>query len=812
MPRDHGALVRESLIAVGATLLALLIRFALDPFVGDQFPFLTFLVAAAIVPLFAGTLPALACIALGGLAANWFFMSPRYSFTFGDMSQHVGSWAYLMLSLTFVGFGRALRGARRRAEDVSEGLVREMAERRQTQEQLRVSEERLRLAQQAAGIGAFEWNITTGVNTWTRELEAMYGLAPGTFSQTQQDWKDLVHPQDRPHVLAGIEESLKTGQPVEREFRVCWPDGSTHWLMGRWQSVADEAGLPFRLIGVNIDVTERKQAEQALRESHQRYELVLAGAEAGIWDWDVVRQRVMYSSRWKAMRGFAEDEVTDAEAEWREGIHPDDVSRVMQAVQAHFEGKTAVFAEEYRVRRKDGAWMWVADRGLARRDQEGRVIRMAGSEIDITVRKEAEEELRRWKDELERRVEERTREVVQSQQRLRALATELNLTEQRERQRLATELHDHLQQLLVLAKLKLGQGKALAVSLPSCAEAIQQGDEAIGEALTYTRTLVAELSPPILREFGLTPALRWLAEWMGRHHLTVRIEADGCTDVSLPEDQAVLAFQSVRELLMNVIKHSGCDRAVLAISQQRDRLLIQVRDEGRGFDPIAAAADQNQSADSPRFGLFSIRERMRALGGWFDVESAPDKGTTATLVLPLDTGAAGSAALQGPPLVDMQASRAVPQPSLVEQPTSRPSPPAVAPGQAHKEKLYRVLLTDDHAMFRQGLRSVLESYQEIDIVGEASNGAEAVDLVTAVKPSVVVMDINMPTMNGIEATAKIKRDHPDVAVIGLSVNADEKVKEAMAKAGASAMLSKEAVAEHLYRTIQHCAGLGHVPR
>lgn len=161
----------------------------------------------------------------------------------------------------------------------------------------------------------------------------------------------------------------------------------------------------------------REQRER-LRESNDRYELVLAGAEAGIWDWDVPYHKVVFSPQWKAMRGFAEHEVSDAEEEWSRAMHPEDAPRVMAAVQAHFEGKTPIFAEEYRVRRKDGSWMWVADRGLARHDANGRVVRMAGSETDITERKAAEEALRKSRDELEHRVQERTAELRTSMRKL----------------------------------------------------------------------------------------------------------------------------------------------------------------------------------------------------------------------------------------------------------------------------------------------------------------------------------------------------------------------------------------------------------
>lgn len=139
------------------------------------------------------------------------------------------------------------------------------------------------------------------------------------------------------------------------------------------------------------DIAELKRVEETLRETILRYELVMEGAAGGIWDWDVLNKRVHFSSRWKSMRGYSDAEIGDGEMEWSSGIHPDDLGRVMAAVEAHFAGKTAIFEEEYRVRCKNGSWIWILDRGKAARDAEGRIFRMAGSEIDVTERKCAEE-------------------------------------------------------------------------------------------------------------------------------------------------------------------------------------------------------------------------------------------------------------------------------------------------------------------------------------------------------------------------------------------------------------------------------------
>lgn len=145
-------------------------------------------------------------------------------------------------------------------------MVEDITEKKKGEQSLQDSEQRLRLAQQAAGMGAFEWNIQTGVNVWTPELEAVYGLPPGGFGGTQNAFENLIYLEDRERVLELVDSTLKSGRATRGEWRVVWPDGSLHWIVGRWQVFMDESGKPARMIGVSIDVTERKLAEQALAD------------------------------------------------------------------------------------------------------------------------------------------------------------------------------------------------------------------------------------------------------------------------------------------------------------------------------------------------------------------------------------------------------------------------------------------------------------------------------------------------------------------------------------------------------------------
>jgi PAS domain S-box-containing protein len=524
------------------------------------------------------------------------------------------------------------------------------------------------------------------------------------------------------------------------------------------------------------DLLEQYRLVQVqLQQSEERLRLAMAGANMGAWDIDLQTGAVVWDARQKELFGTAHRRMPKNMEEFYSLIHPEDRDRIRQAA-AETE-QTGQLSEEFRIVQDDGTVRWIAGLGMTVSDPTGRPVRLVGINYDITERKASQHRLEEFREELERQVAERTHELLTSRNQLRALTTELNLTEQRERKRLAGELHDHLAQMLVLVRLKLAQAKQGPVS--SSLEMIHQAEDVVNQSLAYTRNLVAELSPPVLHEFGLPAALRWLGEQMYRYQLAVSVRIQSAEDLRLPEDQAVLLFQSVRELLINAAKHAVSKYALVIVEEREGSLRIQVEDEGVGFDPLSITP-QKGSPMSSQFGLFSIRERMNALGGRFELHSAPGEGTRAILILPLS-----------PPLQENK-ERLLGTPEDVGLAQRKNLPPS---GRC------RVIIADDHAMVRQGLHSVLERFADIEIIGEASNGHEAVEMTKRLQPSAVVMDVNMPMMNGIEATAVIKRRHPAVVVIGLTINATIENQEAMRRAGASLLLTKEAAAEELHGAI-----------
>jgi PAS domain S-box-containing protein len=262
------AMVMGQGAAIIATAIALACRLALDPFLGDQLPYVTFFVAIAFTTWYAGLTAASTATLLGGLASVWFFVPPRFSLAIDDVSHQVGLATYVAVSLAFVGFGEVMHRGRRRADALAQGL--------------RLTEERLALAQHASQVGSFDWNLETGINTWSSELYAMYGLRPEEFGNTPAAWERYLHPDDRDMMIDAVERSRTTGETEEREFRIVRPDGEVRWLVGRWRWIRDASGRPVRVSGVNFDITGQKRNQEALRRNESELSEFFENASLGI--------------------------------------------------------------------------------------------------------------------------------------------------------------------------------------------------------------------------------------------------------------------------------------------------------------------------------------------------------------------------------------------------------------------------------------------------------------------------------------------------------------------------------------------------
>lgn len=403
---------------------------------------------------------------------------------------------------------------------------------------------------------------------------------------------------------------------------------------------------------------------------------------------------------------------------------------------------------------------------------------------DITYHKLAEQQLKALNENLEIRVAERTVVAEQRAAQLSALASELTQTEQRERRRLAHILHDNLQQMLVATKLQVSMMRS-RIREADLRRDMLHIEDLLNRSVEESRTLTVELSPPILYDAGLGRALEWLARRMQQEHgLTVHLNARPEAEPEGDDIRAFL-FQAVREALFNIVKHAGVNEATVSLSLATDGgVVLQVRDEGVGFEIETGEPSEPGAAG---FGLFSIRERLEFLGGRSVITSAPGRGTCVSLHIPSRE----------------PASAAIREPDRAES-ASKPVDAKAAASAKGGAGVIRVLLVDDHKMLRDGLAGLLREQPDIQVVSEASDGQMAIDLAHETAPDVVIMDVTMPRMNGVDATRRLKEELPHIKVIGLSMHEKEDMAKAMREAGAVKFITKGAPSEILTAAIRDC--------
>lgn len=583
-----------------------------------------------------------------------------------------------------------------------------------------------------------------------------------------------------------VRQVLESGQPLELKEYEAPVRGRTWWNVSEIP-LRDAAGHVEAVLILTEEVTERRQAEEAVRQSEARYRMVVENTTAVILRVDPGGVITFANGRALEFFGYSAEELIGQPALGTIVPKEETSGRNLAALVEEIRKEPDRFhtnANENIC--KDGRRVWMEWTNSGVYDADGRLKEFLCVGIDATQRKQAEQELRQWNQTLEVRVAERTAEASSRAEQLQALAAQLTNAEQKERERLASVLHDHLQQLLVGTKFHLGILRGQGQN-PDLRQSLAEIDGLLDQSLETCRNLTVDLSPPILVHGTMTQVLRWLADWMrSKHGLRVNLQADEQANPRSYEVR-VLLFQAAKELLFNIVKHAKVDEATVDLCRPDDQhVQVTVRDKGAGFDPQARRRNANGGGSG--FGLLAIRERLNWLNGTLRINSKPGKGTravlTAPMVLPVGTGRS------------TESTDAVSQASHDTHTTQ--------PASCHADNRIRVLLADDHVVMRDGLGELLRGLPDMEVVGKAADGQEAVDMALQLRPDIIIMDITMPQMDGIEATRRIKARHPEIQVIGLSMFNDEGAAKGMEEAGASGYAAKTSGPDAVIDLIHRC--------
>ncbi len=497
-------------------------------------------------------------------------------------------------------------------------IAADVTERKQTEELIRSERDRAQQYLDVAGVMFVALDREGKVTLINKKGSEILG--DGEDEIIGCNWFKEFLPSAARQETWDVFDRLMRGQIEPLEYHEnCVVSKSNRERLIAWHNtlLRDETGAVIGTLGSGQDITERRQAEEALcrsehllRESQKvanigHYALDIG---AGTWESSEILDRIF---------GIDESFCKNT-AGWLQIVHPDHRDEMCTYLSETVLREHHAFDREYKiVRLSDGQVRWLWGLGRLEPGPEGGPGRMIGTIQDITDRKEAEEAL------------------LAHQAKLKSLASELSLTEERERRRIAGDLHDHACQSLALSKMKLQA--VLDAALPVDEQTLRQVCDGLNQTIENVRNLTFDLSSPTLYKFGLEAALEELLRDKLKAEYGIRYAfSDDKRPKPLTPDVRVLLFQSVRELLINVIKHAHADEVHLDIKRETDSIRITVGDNGAGFDveKILSAPSRSRSV-----GLFNIRERLDYIGGHLEIDSHPGRGSRFTLIAPLETEA-----------------------------------------------------------------------------------------------------------------------------------------------------------------------------
>ena len=466
-----------------------------------------------------------------------------------------------------------------------------------------LANDRLRLAMESGKSVGWDWDIKSGSDAWFGDLKTMFGIPSDTYIGRVADFHSRVHPDDRALVLRAVNAAMQSHQPYAAEFRVLRPDGSARWVAAEGKFYYSREGDPERMLGMAVDITERKQADEVLRLRQTELTEAQRLAQVGSWQWDPVTDTVTWSEELYRIAGRDPTLSAVSFKEHRHLYSPESWERLRLAVEEALRtGKS--YELDLEMVRADGTRRWIRARGEVQTDSAGRNIGLRGTAQDITESKRTEEALA-----------SASNRVIEAGER--------------ERYRISMDLHEDIGQRLSLLAIEVEQLQTDPPNHP--ADAVDRMDAVLRQILnilTDVKASAHELHSPRLEYLGIATVMKCFCREFGeRKGVEIAFRNHGQPRL-VPPDVSICLFRILQEALYNGVKHSGVQRFEVKLWETSDELHLTIEDSGAGFDPEAASQGKG-------LGLVSMEQRLKLVKGTFAIESRPQSGTTVHARVPL---------------------------------------------------------------------------------------------------------------------------------------------------------------------------------
>jgi PAS domain S-box-containing protein len=631
--------------------------------------------------------------------------------------------------------------------------IADMTERKQAEEKLQASETRFRRLFEAAQDGILLLDIDSG-----QVVDANPFLARLLGSSRE---KILGKRLWELGLFADVAASKEAFAELKREGYIRYEDLPLRAIDGRRVDVEFVSNVydvnGSKVIQCNIrDITDRKRAEEKLQASETRFRRLFESAQDGILLLDIDSGQVVDANPFLALLLGSPREDLLGKRLWELGLFADVAASKKAFAELKREGY--IRYEDLPLRAIDGRRVEVEFVSNVYDVNDSNVIQC--NIRDITDRKRAAGELRR-------------------------LTARLMEGQEDERRQASYDIHDGLGQLMTAASMHLEAfaGYRASADLEAAEEEFTKAKRCLQDAVVEMRRMVSELGPLLLEDVGLVEASRrLLSDVAERTGWEAEFESEG-PDGRLDGMAETAIFRIVQEALANIAKHANSPKVRVAFRREHNALHLEVRDWGRGFLPSGVP---DKPEHGRHVGLLGMRERAALIGADLSVESVPEGGTRVTVIAPV-----------APPAARLRGGKKAEVVRMAEATKLRGSP----------RDAITVLIADDHPMVREGLRSMLDA-EGIEIIGEAVNGADAVERAQQMDPDVVLMDVRMPDMDGLTATEVIKQTSPQTSVIVITSYESKEYLRRAIEAGAAGYLLKGMSRESLIDAIRLVKGGG----